>query len=76
MSSYRDEVFIASKTSARDRDGGWRELEQSLQRLNTDYLDLWQFHHVSFESDLDTLLAKGGAIEALEKAKVQGLVRC
>ena len=72
---YRDEIFLASKTSARDRDGAWRELEQSLQRLNTEYLDLWQFHHVSFESDLDTLLSKDGAVQALEEAKAQGLVR-
>ena len=72
---YRDEVFLSSKTSARDRDGAWRELEQSLQRLKTDYLDLWQFHHVSFESDLDTLLGKGGAVQAFEEAKAQGLVR-
>ena len=72
---YRDEIFLASKTAARDREGTWRELEQSLQRLNTDYLDLWQFHHVSFESDLDTLLGKNGAVRALEEAKAQGLVR-
>ncbi|MEL6326490.1 MAG: aldo/keto reductase, partial [Cyanobacteria bacterium J06626_23] len=38
---YRAEIFLASKTAARDRDGAWRELERSLRRLNTDYLDLW-----------------------------------
>ena len=72
---YRNEIFLASKTSARDRDSAWRELEQSLKRLNTDYLDLWQFHHVSFESELDTLFGNNGAVEALEEAKAQGLVR-
>lgn len=72
---YRDDIFLASKTSARDRDGAWRDLEQSLQRLNTDHLDLWQFHHVSFESELDTLFGKNGAVEALEEAKAQGLIR-
>lgn len=46
-----------------------------MQRLNTDYLDLWQFHHVSFESELDTLFGKNGAIAALEEARAQGLVR-
>lgn len=75
LPAYRDKIFLASKTSARDRDGAWRELERSLQRLNTDYLDLWQFHHVSFETDLDTIFGKDGAIEALEEAKAQGLVR-
>ena len=72
---YRSEIFLASKTAARDRDGAWRELERSLQRLNTDYLDLWQFHHVSFASELDTLFGTNGAINALEEAKDQGLVR-
>lgn len=75
LPAYRDEVFLASKTAARDRDGAWRELERSLQRLNTDYLDLWQFHHVSFESELDTLFGANGAAKAMEEAKAQGLVR-
>jgi aryl-alcohol dehydrogenase-like predicted oxidoreductase len=39
---YRSQIFLASKTARRDRDGAWRELERSLARLNTDYLDLWQ----------------------------------
>ena len=72
---YRNEVFLASKTASLDYDGAWRQLERSLRRLNTDYLDLWQFHHVSFESELDTLFGKNGAIKALEEAKAQGLVR-
>ncbi|NET35014.1 MAG: aldo/keto reductase [Cyanothece sp. SIO1E1] len=72
---YRDQIFLATKTAARDRDGAWRELERSLQRLNTNYLDLWQFHHVSFESELDTLFGTNGALKALEEAKAQGLVR-
>lgn len=75
LPSYRDQIFLGSKTAARDRDGAWRELERSLQRLNTDYLDLWQFHHVSFEAELDTLFGTNGAVEALEEAKAQGLVR-
>ena len=72
---YRSEIFLASKTAARDYDGAWSDLERSLRRLNTDYLDLWQFHHVSFESELDTLFGNNGAIKALEEAKSQGLVR-
>ncbi|MGB7084533.1 MAG: aldo/keto reductase [Phormidesmis sp.] len=75
LPAHREGIFLASKTSARDRDGAWRELERSLQRLNTDYLDLWQFHHVSFESELDTLFGENGAHKALEEAKAQGLVR-
>jgi aryl-alcohol dehydrogenase-like predicted oxidoreductase len=72
---YRQQIFLASKTAERDRDGAWRELERSLQRLNTDYLDLWQLHHVSFEAELDTLFGANGAVKALEEAKDQGLVR-
>ncbi len=75
LPAHREAVFLASKTAARDRDGAWRDLERSLQRLNTDQLDLWQFHHVSFEAELDTLFGKGGAVEALEEAQAQGLVR-
>ncbi|MEM9807504.1 MAG: aldo/keto reductase [Cyanobacteria bacterium P01_D01_bin.56] len=72
---YRSEIFLASKTASLDYDGAWRELERSLRRLNTDYLDLWQFHHISFESELDTLFGNNGAIKALEEAQSQGLVR-
>ncbi len=75
LPQYRGEVFLASKTAARDRDGAWRDLERSLHRLNTDYLDLWQFHHVSFQRELDTLLDANGAAQALEEAKEQGIVR-
>ena len=72
---HRSEVFLASKTAARDYDGAWRELERSLRRLNTDYLDLWQFHHVSSDDELDTLFGNNGAVKVLEEAKDQGLVR-
>lgn len=75
LPAYRSQVFLATKTAARDRDGAWRQLEQSLQRLQTDYLDVWQFHHVSFEEELDRIFAKDGAIAALEEAKAQNIVR-
>lgn len=72
---HRDQLFLASKTSKRDRDGAWRELERSLKRLNTDHLDLWQLHHVSFDQELDTIFSKNGAIQAVEEAKDQKLIR-
>jgi aryl-alcohol dehydrogenase-like predicted oxidoreductase len=75
LPSYREQVFLASKTAERDRDGAWRELERSLKRLNTDYLDLWQLHHVSFQQELDQIFSQNGAIRALEEAKEQKLVR-
>lgn len=75
LPAHRDQVFLASKTAQRDRDGVWRELERSLKRLNTNYLDLWQLHHVSFKEELDKIFSKDGAIQALEQAKEQKLIR-
>ncbi|MBW4618967.1 MAG: aldo/keto reductase [Cyanosarcina radialis HA8281-LM2] len=72
---HRQQIFLATKTAARDRDGAWRELESSLKRLRTDYLDLWQLHHVSFDSDIETIFGRDGAIAALEQAKQQKIVR-
>lgn len=72
---HRSKLFLTSKTDKRDRDGAWRELERSLKRLNTDYLDLWQLHHVSFAQELDTIFSASGAIKALEEAIEQKLVR-
>lgn len=75
LPAHRDQIFLASKTSKRDRDEAWRELERSLKRLKTDRLDLWQLHHVSFEQELDTIFSKNGAIQAIEEAKAQKLIR-
>jgi aryl-alcohol dehydrogenase-like predicted oxidoreductase len=76
LPAVRSEVLIATKTSQRDRDGAWRQLEQSLQRLQTDYLDVWQFHALTYDWDLDTLLdSRQGAIQAAMEAQAQGLVR-
>lgn len=72
---HRSKLFLATKTAARDRDGAWRELERSLQRLNTDYLDLWQLHHVSFQESLNQIFGNQGAIQALEEAKAQKIIK-
>lgn len=72
---YRDDIFLATKTAARDRDGAWQELERSLKRLNTDYLDLWQLHHVSFPETLNEIFGNQGAIKAIEEAKAQKIIR-
>lgn len=75
LPAYREEIFLASKTGARDRDGAWRDLEQSLKRLKTDRLDLWQLHHVSFHEELDQIFSNAGASKALEEAKEQKLIQ-
>ena len=72
---YRDRIYLNSKTAARDYDGAWQELERSLKRLNTDYLDSWQLHHVSFMEELNEIFSNKGAIKAVESAKAQGLIK-
>jgi len=71
----RDEVYIATKSGQRRADGMLRELETSLKNLQTDCLDLYQSHWVCSEEVLDQVLAPGGALEAMQKAKEQGKVR-
>ncbi len=72
---FRDRIFLSSKSARRDRDGAWEELQRSLDRLNTDRLDLWQLHHVSTTDEIETIFSENGAIEAIEEAKAQGLIR-
>lgn len=75
MKRRRSQAYLASKTHDRTRDGSLKLLEQSLTLLNTDHLDAWQLHHIDTQSDIDRIFAKGGAIEALQKAKEQKMVR-
>jgi aryl-alcohol dehydrogenase-like predicted oxidoreductase len=75
LPAYRDRIYLNSKTDARSYDRAWQHLEESLTKLNTDYLDCWQMHHVSFAEELDKIFGKNGAIEAVEKAKEQGLIK-
>jgi len=75
MKSRRKEVFLASKTDDRTREGSLKLLEQSLKLLNTDHLDLWQLHNVQTDAQLDQIFGKDGAIEALQKARDEKMVR-
>jgi aryl-alcohol dehydrogenase-like predicted oxidoreductase len=52
-----------------------RQLEQSLRRLQTDYLDLWQIHECAYDNDPERHFAKGGVVEALDRARKEGKVR-
>ena len=74
---WRQRVFLMSKvcTHGRDAKVAMRQLEQSLRRLRTDYLDLWQVHEVAYAGDPDRHFMAGGVIEALDRAKQKGLVR-
>jgi uncharacterized protein len=75
MKRRRSQAFLASKTKERTRDGSMRMLEESLKLLNTDHLDLWQLHDIGVPEDVDQVFAKGGAMEALQQAREQKLVR-
>lgn len=75
LSGVRKEVFITSKTGKRTRTDAERELEVTLRRLRSDYLDLWQLHDVRTRDDIDRIFSPGGAIEAMEAAKKAGKCR-
>lgn len=77
LQGRRDKAFLMTKvcTHGRDRQVAMQQLEQSLRRLKTDHIDLWQVHEVIYDNDPDLHFAKGGVIEALDQAKREGKVR-
>jgi len=76
LKGRRDRVFLACKTTARDREGAARELRTSLARLGTDHFDLYQMHALQdVQRDVAVALGPGGALEAFQEARTQGLVR-
>src|SRR5262249_28849768 len=62
-------------THGRGKDLALKMLDESLRRLQTDHLDLWQVHGMSFDNDPELAYAKGGVLEALDQAKKQGKAR-
>ena len=72
---YRDEIFLMTKTTARDGKRAQQELDESMSRMNTDYLDLYQVHNVRTNEDLDKAFGKDGAVKALEKLRDEGVIR-
>jgi uncharacterized protein len=71
---YRDHIFLMTKTLARDSGAARRDLEESLRRLKTDHLDLWQMHSVESPADVDQR-QRNGVFQAMEKAKRSGKVQ-
>jgi aryl-alcohol dehydrogenase-like predicted oxidoreductase len=71
----RRKVFQASKSAVRGEAGALAELDQTLKRLRTDYLDLWQIHDIRTPQDIEMIAGPGGALEAFVKAKASGRVR-
>jgi aryl-alcohol dehydrogenase-like predicted oxidoreductase len=71
----RKDVFLTSKSHARDRKGALAHLHETLGAMGTDYLDLWQVHDIRTSREIEALFGKGGAIEAFIEAREQGKVR-
>jgi len=71
----RKKVLLMSKAQLRDRDSAMKQLEETLKRMQTDYLDLWQCHEVSRQDEVDKILGPNGSLEAFVKAKKEGKVR-
>jgi aryl-alcohol dehydrogenase-like predicted oxidoreductase len=77
LAGRRDDVFLMTKVCShgRGKQVALRQLHESLRRLKTDHLDLWQIHEVVYENDPERHYAKDGTVEALEEARRQGKVR-
>lgn len=77
LKGRRDKAFLMTKVCTHGRDAtlATQMLEQSLRRLQTDHIDLWQVHGVCFANDPDLFIRPGGAAEALVRAKKEGKVR-
>lgn len=75
LQGVRKNVFLTTKTMGRSAKEVEQDLETSLRLLKTDYLDLWQVHNVMNREDIDKILAPGGALEALVRAKQAGKCR-
>jgi aryl-alcohol dehydrogenase-like predicted oxidoreductase len=73
MPRIRDRIFLATKTGLRDREGAWAQLNHSLERLQTGHLDLIQLHAVGDLEELDLVTRAGGSLEAVVRAREEGL---
>ena len=71
----RQSVYLMTKVAARDKKGAADQLHESLRRMQTDYLDLWQFHTVSKVEDVEQIFGSNGAYSVAEKALQEGKIR-
>src|ERR1035441_4284488 len=72
---YRDKVFLMTKIDGRSKTGAAAQIEESLRRLQTDHVDLLQFHEIILMDDPDRIFVPGGALEAVQEAKKAGKLR-
>ena len=75
LAGHREEAIIATKTVSRTAEKISEDLATSLKHLGTDYVDLYQFHNVSTEDDLKTVIAPGGLLDVVRRAQKEGTVR-
>ena len=75
LQPYRQRSFLACKTLMRDKDGAAKELEDSLHKLRTDHVDLYQFHAVTTKEDVEKIFGPNGAMETFQAARKAGKVR-
>jgi len=75
LEPYRQQVFLACKTTQRKGEEARQELHRSLQRLRTDHFDLYQLHGMTSQEDFEVATGPGGALEVIVKAQQEGLVR-
>lgn len=75
LRNYRKKAFLACKTQERSREGAEKTLVRSLQRLETDWFDLFQLHALSSVDEVEKAFGPGGAMETIEKAKKEGKIR-
>jgi predicted aldo/keto reductase-like oxidoreductase len=75
VANCRDRVFLATKTTGRDRSTALEHLELSLKRFNTKYIDLWQFHNISTFEEYERVLSPGGAMELAQEALKAGKIK-
>jgi aryl-alcohol dehydrogenase-like predicted oxidoreductase len=75
LKERRKEIFLASKSHARDKKGALLHLSETLKNMGTDYLDLWQVHDMRTDEDVEALFARDGAINAFVEEKKKGSIR-
>jgi len=75
LEPYRDSVFLACKTTKRDREGAATELKRSLELLRTDHFDLYQFHGLRDLAEVEQIMGPGGALETFLQARDQGICK-
>ncbi|MHA1200784.1 MAG: aldo/keto reductase [Candidatus Heimdallarchaeaceae archaeon] len=75
MKNHREDFFLATKTRSRSYEGAWKDLEQSLNRLNVEHIDLWQMHALTNPQGWEKAMGPGGTLEAFIEARDKGLVK-